>query len=162
MSIAYIGLGSNLNDRMANLNKAIELIEQDSRISALKRSSVYQTEPVGIKDQPLFLNMVLEVETEFSPFDLLHFLQEIERKMGRKKGKRWGPRNIDLDLLLYDEQIINNAELTLPHAQMHLRKFVLTPLAEIAKDKIHPLNKKTISELLKNMKEDTRVELFRN
>ena len=162
MSIAYIGLGSNLNDRMANLNKAIELIEQDSRISVLKRSSVYQTEPVGIKDQPLFLNMVLEVETEFSPFDLLHFLQEIERKMGRKKGKRWGPRNIDLDLLLYDEQIINNAELTLPHAQMHLRKFVLTPLAEIAKDKIHPLNKKTISELLKNMKEDTRVELFRN
>jgi len=162
MSIAYIGLGSNLNDKMANLNKPIELIEQDSRINVLKRSSVYQTEPVGIKDQPFFLNMVLEVETQISPFELLHFLQDIERKMGRKREKKWGSRKIDLDLLLYEDQVINSAELTLPHPQMHLRKFVLIPLAEIAKDKIHPLKKQTISELLKNLKENSKIEFFRN
>ena len=162
MSIAYIGLGSNLNDKMANLNKAMELIEQDSKVNVLKRSSVYQTEPVGIKDQPLFLNMVMEVETEFSPIDLLNFLQDIEKQMGRKKEKKWGPRNIDLDLLLYEDQIINSAELTLPHAQMHQRKFVLIPLAEIAKEKIHPLKKQTISDLLEDLKEDSQVELFRN
>ncbi len=162
MSIAFIGLGSNLKDKMGNLNKAMELVEKSSMVKVLKRSSVYQTEPVGINDQPLFLNMVLEVETAISPFELLRFLQDIERKMGRKREKKWGPRNIDLDLLLYDEQIINSSELTLPHPQMHLRKFVLIPLAEIAKDKIHPLKQQTISELLKNLKQDSKVELFRN
>jgi len=162
LSIAFIGLGSNLKDKMGNLNKAMELVEKSSMVKVLKRSSVYQTEPVGINDQPLFLNMVLEVETAISPFELLRFLQDIERKMGRKREKKWGPRNIDLDLLLYDEQIINSSELTLPHPQMHLRKFVLIPLAEIAKDKIHPLKQQTISELLKNLKQDSKVELFRN
>lgn len=162
MSIAYIGLGSNLNDKMENLDKAVDLIEHNSKVKVLKRSSVYQTEPVGIKDQPFFVNMVLEVETEISPFELLFLLQDIERKMGRKREKKWGPRNIDLDLLLYEDQVINSAELTLPHPQMHLRKFVLVPLAEITEDRIHPLNKKTISELLKDLKEDSKVELFIN
>ncbi|MGB2697203.1 MAG: 2-amino-4-hydroxy-6-hydroxymethyldihydropteridine diphosphokinase [Candidatus Zixiibacteriota bacterium] len=162
MSIAYIGLGSNLNHKMESLDKAVDLIEHNSKVKVLKRSSVYQTEPVGIKDQPFFLNMVLEVETEISPFELLFLLQDIERKMGRKREKKWGPRNIDLDLLLYEDQVINSAELTLPHPQMHLRKFVLVPLAEITEDRIHPLNKKTISELLKDLKEDSKVELFIN
>lgn len=162
MAIAYIGLGSNLNHKMGNLNKAVELIEKNFKIKVLKSSSVYQTEPVGVKDQPFFLNMVLKVETEISPFELLDFLQDIEKKMGRKREMKWGPRNIDLDLLLYEDQVINTSELTLPHPQMHLRKFVLIPLAEIAKDKIHPLKQQTISELLKNLKEDSKVELFKN
>jgi 2-amino-4-hydroxy-6-hydroxymethyldihydropteridine diphosphokinase len=162
MSIAYIALGSNLNDKMANLNKAIESIEKNSKVKVLKRSSVYQTEPVDLKDQPFFLNMVLEVETQISPFDLLHILQDIEKKMGRKKGKRWGPRNIDLDLLLYEDQVINSAELTLPHAQMHLRKFVLIPLVEITENTLHPLIKRTIPKILEDLKENSQVEIFRN
>lgn len=162
MPVAYIGLGSNLNDRMKNLNKAIELIKKESSIRVLKNSSVYQTEPVGMKDQPCFLNMALEVETQLSPFELLDFLQGVEKKMGRKKERKWGPRNIDLDILLYENKITNSAELTLPHPQVHLRKFVLIPLAEITKDKVHPLLKKTIPELLQDLKEDSKVELFKD
>ncbi len=162
MPLAYVGLGSNLNKRLGNLKKAISLIEQNSNIELLKRSSVYRTEPVGPKDQPDFLNMALEVETTLSPLELLGFLQDVEQDMGRKRGAKWGPRNIDLDLLLYEDQVINSVELTLPHPQMHLRKFVLVPMVEIAKDRIHPVFKKTVAELLDELKQDSKVELFRN
>lgn len=160
MSIAYIGLGSNLNDRTKNLNEAINMIEEASEIKILKRSRVYQTEPVGPKDQPDFLNMALEIETALSSLDLIDFLQGVERKMGRQRKKKWGPRNIDLDLLLYGDQVKNMAKLTLPHPRMHLRKFVLMPLAEIAKDRVHPTLKKTVAKLLEDLKEDSKVELF--
>ena len=162
MPLAYVGLGSNLNKRLGNLKEAISLIEQNSNIELLKRSSVYRTEPVGPKDQPDFLNMALEVETTLSPLELLGFLQGVEQDMGRKRGAKWGPRNIDLDLLLYEDQVINSVELTLPHPQMHLRKFVLVPMVEIAKDRIHPVFKKTVAELLDELKQDSKVELFRN
>jgi 2-amino-4-hydroxy-6-hydroxymethyldihydropteridine diphosphokinase len=147
---------------MKNLNSAIKFIEESSKIKILKRSSVYQTEPVGMKDQPDFLNMALEVETKLSPLELLDFLQDVEKKMGRKKRRKWGPRNIDLDLLFYEDEVMNSAKLTLPHPQMHSRKFVLIPLVEIAKDKIHPLIKKSIRELLEDLKEDSKVEFFKN
>jgi len=160
LSIAYIGLGSNLNDRTKNLNEAINMIEEASEIKILKRSRVYQTEPVGPKDQPDFLNMALEIETALSSLDLIDFLQGVERKMGRQRKKKWGPRNIDLDLLLYGDQVKNMAKLTLPHPRMHLRKFVLMPLAEIAKDRVHPTLKKTVAKLLEDLKEDSKVELF--
>ena len=162
MSIAYIGLGSNLNDRTKNLNEAINMIEEASEIKILKRSRVYQTEPVGPKDQPDFLNMALEIETALSSLDLIDFLQGVERKMGRQRKKKWGPRNIDLDLLLYGDQVKNMAKLTLPHPRMHLRKFVLMPLAEIAKDRVHPTLKKTVAKLLEDLKEDSKVELFQS
>lgn len=162
MPIAYIGLGSNLKDRMRNLSEATELIEENSKIKVLKRSSVYQTEPVGVKDQPDFLNMVLEVETALSPSELLDFLQDVEKKMRRKRERKWGPRNIDLDLLLYENKVMSSAKLTLPHPRMHLRKFVLIPLAEIAKDKVHPTLKKSITELFEDLKEDSKVELFKD
>jgi 2-amino-4-hydroxy-6-hydroxymethyldihydropteridine diphosphokinase len=160
LSIACIGLGSNLNDRNKNLNEAINMIEEGSDIKILRRSRVYQTEPVGPKDQPDFLNMALEIETALSSLELLDFLQGVERKMGRQRRKKWGPRNIDLDLLLYDDQVKNSAKLTLPHPRMHLRRFVLMPLAEIARDKVHPTLKKTIAKLLEDLKEDSKVELF--
>lgn len=162
MPIVYVGLGSNLNDKIKNLNEAIDLIAENSRINVLGRSSIYQTEPVGIKEQPYFLNMVLEIETALSPFELLDFLQGVERTMARKKEIRWGPRNIDLDLLLYEDEVINSEKLILPHPRMHLRKFVLMPLAEVARDKIHPVYKKTITNLLQNLKEDSKIELFKH
>ncbi len=162
MPLAYIGLGCNLDDKLKNLNTAIRLIGQNSNIKLLKRSSVYHTEPVGPKDQPDFLNMALELETILSPVELLDFLQKVEKNMGRKRGKKWGPRNIDLDLLLYENQVISSPELTLPHSQMHLRKFVLAPLAEIAKDKIHPVLKKNMAQLLEELREESKVQLFRN
>ena len=136
------------------------MIEEASEIKILKRSRVYQTEPVGPKDQPDFLNMALEIETALSSLDLIDFLQGVERKMGRQRKKKWGPRNIDLDLLLYGDQVKNMAKLTLPHPRMHLRKFVLMPLAEIAKDRVHPTLKKTVAKLLEDLKEDSKVELF--
>jgi 2-amino-4-hydroxy-6-hydroxymethyldihydropteridine diphosphokinase len=136
------------------------MIEEGSDIKILRRSRVYQTEPVGPKDQPDFLNMALEIETALSSLELLDFLQGVERKMGRQRRKKWGPRNIDLDLLLYDDQVKNSAKLTLPHPRMHLRRFVLMPLAEIARDKVHPTLKKTIAKLLEDLKEDSKVELF--
>lgn len=162
MSIAYVGLGSNLNDRTKNLNEATSIIEEASGIEILKRSRVYQTEPVGPKDQPDFLNAALEIETALSSLELLDFLQGVERKMGRERKKKWGARNIDLDLLLYDDEIKNSAKLTLPHPRMHLRKFVLMPLVEIARDKLHPTFKKTMTKLLEDLKEDSKVELFQS
>lgn len=162
MSIAYIGLGSNLNDRAKNLNKAINMIEESSDIDILRRSRIYQTEPVGPKDQPYFLNMALEIKTALSSLELIDFLQSVERKMGRQRKKKSGPRKIDLDLLLYDDQVKNTAKLSLPHPRMHLRKFVLIPLVEIAKDKIHPTFKKTMAKLLEDLKEDSKVTLFQS
>lgn len=161
MSVAYIGLGSNLNDKINNLDRAIDLVGGSPGTRVLRRSSIYQTEPVGVKEQPDFLNMVLEIDTALSPFELLDFLQGVEQTMARKKEIRWGPRNIDLDLLLYEDEVIDSERLILPHPGMHLRKFVLIPLAEIARDKIHPVFKKTILNLLEDLKENSKVELLK-
>ena len=162
MSIAYIGIGSNLNDKSKNLDEACELIGKNSSIQVLQGSSTYQTEPVGIEDQPDFLNMVLEIKTALSPFELHNFLQSVEKKMGRNQERRGGSRNIDLDLLLYEQEVVSSDKLTLPHPRMHLRKFVLMPMAEIVKNKVHPLIKKTIIRLLEDLKEDSKVEVFKS
>jgi 2-amino-4-hydroxy-6-hydroxymethyldihydropteridine diphosphokinase len=161
LSVAYVGLGSNLNDKINNLDRAIDLVGRSPGTRVLRKSSIYQTEPVGVKEQPDFLNMVLEIDTALSPFELLDFLQGVEQTMARKKEIRWGPRNIDLDLLLYEDEVIDSERLILPHPGMHLRKFVLVPLAEIARDKIHPVFKKTIVNLLEDLKENSKVELLK-
>jgi 2-amino-4-hydroxy-6-hydroxymethyldihydropteridine diphosphokinase len=147
MPIVYIGLGSNLGNREKNCEKAIQLLMENGA-SVSKRSSMFETEPWGIGDQPKFINMVVEIETGLEPEKLLGILKKIERDAGRKPSKRWGPRVIDLDILLYEDLIVKSPELEIPHPGINEREFVLKPLLEIAPDKIHPLLKKSIKDLL--------------
>ncbi len=150
MPTVYIGIGSNLGDRINNCKQAISLLREEG-IVVQKESSVYETEPWGLKEQPLFINIAVEAETEMEPFDLLRALKNIEKKMGRKETFHWGPRIIDLDILLYDNMIINNKELSIPHKNMHERYFVLKPLSEIAGEIKHPVLQLNIKELLQRI-----------
>lgn len=151
MSTVYIGIGSNLGDRHKNCLRAVELLKQ-SGLSVTKQSSVHETEPWGITDQPAFLNMAVEIETVLLPIELLALLKKIEKDMGRQEAVRWGPRIIDLDILLYDDITLNTDALIIPHPLMHEREFVLRPLSELAEDLIHPVLGKKIGELLKEKK----------
>ncbi|NWF98975.1 MAG: 2-amino-4-hydroxy-6-hydroxymethyldihydropteridine diphosphokinase [Nitrospirae bacterium] len=151
MSTVYLGIGSNLGDRVDNCKRAIELLKEEG-IIIQKESSIYETEPWGVKEQPIFVNMVIEAETVMEPFDLLRVLKNIEKKMGRKETFHWGPRIIDLDILLYDNMVINNEKLNIPHKNMHERYFVLKPLSEIAGDIRHPVLQLNIKELLQRIK----------
>ena len=143
---AYVALGSNLGDKEANLRKALELLEERG-VEVVKTSSFICTEPYGVTDQPQFLNGVCEVRTSLVPLALLHTLLEIEQEMGRVRLRHWGERNIDLDLLLYEDVVMNTPELKLPHPDMQNRDFVLLPLAEIAPELVHPILQKSIEEL---------------
>ena len=146
MSIIHIGIGSNLGDRQENCLEAVRRLEQHD-VPVLKRSSMIETEPWGVTDQPHFINLTIEVETDLSPEELLLLLKNMEKAMGREKTAHWGPRVIDLDILFYDDRIIDSADLQIPHPHLHERDFVLLPLMEIAPEKIHPVLKKKISEL---------------
>jgi 2-amino-4-hydroxy-6-hydroxymethyldihydropteridine diphosphokinase len=146
MSTVYIGIGSNLGDRGENCIRAIELLEKKG-IPVKKKSSLYETEPWGVKDQPLFINMAIEIETGLSPRELLKMLKETEQEIGRKTSSRWGPRIIDLDILLFNTDVVEEDNLSIPHPLMHERDFVLNPLSEIAPDAEHPVLHKSIREL---------------
>ena len=143
---AYVALGSNLGDKEANLRKALELLEERGG-EVVKTSSFICTEPYGVTDQPQFLNGVCEVRTSLEPLELLHTLLDIEQEMGRVRLRHWGERNIDLDLLLYEDVVMDTPELKLPHPDMQNRDFVLLPLAEIAPELVHPILQKSIEEL---------------
>jgi 2-amino-4-hydroxy-6-hydroxymethyldihydropteridine diphosphokinase len=147
MPTVYIGIGSNLGNRVENCEHAIGLLNEYG-IKATKSSSKIETEPWGVTDQPRFINMAVKAETDHEPRDLLHALKNIENEMGRSTGIRWGPRVIDLDILLYNSQIIKIPDLEIPHPGMQDRDFVLKPLAEIAPDIQHPVFRKSIRELL--------------
>ena len=147
----YLGLGSNMGDRQANMDKALDLLSQRMRVKKL--SSIYETDPVGNADQPRFLNMVCEVYTHLAPKALLTVGKAIESKLGRVSSKPNAPRTIDIDILFYGDQIIETPELTIPHPRLTERAFVLVPLARIAPDLVHPVNGKTIKELLAEMTE---------
>jgi len=146
--LAYIALGSNIGDRAKNLRAAIDLMNAVQGIAVLRVSSFRDTKPVGGPPQPDYLNAVAEVETDLAPAGLLAALQRIERQLGRTRDVHWGPRTIDLDIVLMGDMIVDEPELTVPHPRMHERRFVLEPLCGLAPDAVHPLLKKTVRELL--------------
>lgn len=151
---ACIGIGSNIGDRIGNCKKAIKLLEKNKNIKIKALSSFYETAPVGYKDQDWFINCAVAIETGLKPLLLLSVCQAIESEMGRIRKKKYGPRIIDLDILLYNNDIIDSKELKIPHPEMHKRRFVLQPLSDIAPDAVHPVLKKTIVELLDNLTEE--------
>ncbi|HEY50236.1 MAG TPA: 2-amino-4-hydroxy-6-hydroxymethyldihydropteridine diphosphokinase [Dehalococcoidia bacterium] len=150
----YLGLGSNLGDRQANLDRALEFLSQRLRMG--KVSSIYDTEPLSDSNQPRFLNLVCQAFTRLEPSALLALANGIERKLGRV-GKSGKPRTIDIDILLYGDQVIDTPELVIPHPKMTERAFVLIPLDEIAPDIIHPAAGKTVKELLQDVTEKQGV-----
>ena len=150
----YLSLGSNMGDRQENLDKALDFLSRRVRMGEI--SSVYDTEPIGNPEQPRFLNLVCQAYTRLEPAGLLALAKGIESKLGRT-GKSNAPRPIDIDILLYDEQVIETPELTIPHPKMTERAFVLVPLAEIAPAVVHPVSGKTIKELSEGIREKQGV-----
>ncbi len=160
MSTAYISLGSNLGNRIGSLKEALDRLGGSEEVIIVKRSPVYETQPVGPQDQRWFLNLVIGVQTTLDPESLLDRLLAVEDQMGRKRDEHWGPRNIDLDILLYDDRIVNTNRLIIPHPRLHQRRFVLVPLSEIASQASHPILKKTIRELLDGCRDAHVVRFY--
>jgi 2-amino-4-hydroxy-6-hydroxymethyldihydropteridine diphosphokinase len=153
--IAYIGIGSNINDKRAHCLQAIESLAEAGRI--VTTSSFYCTEPVGYTEQEEFVNAVAAIETTLPPRELLRVCSTIEDRMGRERTIRWGPRTIDLDILLYGNEIVNLPGLAVPHPLFAQRRFVMVPLAEIAPDVVHPVLNKSMLQLLTELKDPARV-----
>ncbi len=152
MTKVYAGLGSNLGNKRENITRAIGRIDAYDEICVKEKSGFYDTAPVGGPSQPDYVNCVIEMETEIGPQTLLKEFKKIEVELGRKPGVRWGPRVVDLDILLYGDRIINDHNLKIPHERMHERVFVLEPLCEISPDIKHPVSGISFSELLEKLK----------
>lgn len=146
-NFAFIALGTNKGDRINFLRQAIINIKTNSKISLATASSVYETKPYGIKDQSDFLNAVIKIKSSYNLAELFKYLKNIEKKLGRTETKKWGPREIDLDLLFYNNEIFNSEKLQIPHSGIQDRDFVLIPLSEIAPNFIHPVLNKKISDI---------------
>lgn len=157
MSIVFLGLGSNMGDRKANLAKAVAILSQ--KMSLLRQSSLYETAAWGYTEQADFLNQVLKVESDLKPLPLLNFLKKSEVEIGRVENFRYGPRLIDIDILFYDDLVRNTKKLQIPHPRIAERAFVLVPLNEIAPDFMHPVLGKTIAEMLAEVPDKEGVRL---
>jgi len=157
--IYHLGLGSNLGDRAGRLSKArAALAEHGVKIRAA--SSLYETEPLGFREQPWFVNQAVEVESALSPHKLLRLVKRVEKAMGRTAARRDGPRVIDLDILLAEDTVVRTEELTIPHPRLTERNFVLVPLAEIAPQAVHPVLNKKIREVLRCSKDKSKIRPF--
>ena len=146
-TICYLGLGSNLGGRRENLTDAIKKLDAGPELMVLRTSRVYETAPWGLTEQPDFLNLVAEISTTLSPQQLLARIKELERRSGREPGPQYGPRIIDVDILLYGDEVVDEPDLRIPHASLHLRAFALVPLAELTPDRVHPVLGVTIARL---------------
>lgn len=147
MKTAFLSLGSNIGDREAQLREALLRLES-AGVRTVRRSSIHDTEPQDLRNQPWFLNVAVEVETDLSPLDLLARIHEIEAEMGRVRTVPKGPRTIDIDILFYADVVIDSSELEIPHPRLAQRRFVLEPMAEIAPDLRHPVTGKTVRKML--------------
>jgi len=156
--IAYIGIGSNIGDKLSTCEKAISEILKVDRHKLLAKSSLFKTQPVGYTSQDWFVNGVIKIETDLDAHGLLRALKAIELQLGRTETFRWGPRTIDLDILFFDNVEIHTKELQVPHPLIQERQFVLVPLLEVDRNLVHPVLKKTIQELLNDFKEGQGVE----
>jgi len=159
LNIAYLVLGSNLGDRQRHLSTARKKIEE-SGIDIIKTSAIYETEPWGVTDHPNYLNQAIAIQTTRYPFGLLKKLQQIEHAMGRNTKGDYAPREIDIDIIYFNDWIIETAELIIPHPRLPLRKFVLVPVREIAGDLTDPVSKNTLSELIRQCNDDTKIHIL--
>ncbi len=155
-----LGLGSNIGDREKNIINALHLLELNFSIKIISISSLYETEPVGLKEQPPFLNIVCKIKTELQPDELLKSCLSVEKDLGRVRMVHWGPRIIDIDILFYNDEIINSEILTIPHPRITERKFVLIPLLEICRDE-KIFKGCTASDWLKEVEDDSQVVLYK-
>lgn len=161
MNHAFISLGSNIGDRSNFLKKALKKLSSSYPIKLVNVSSIYETDPVGYTDQDLFLNMVVQLDTELSPFELLKACLETEKNLGRKRETHWGPRTIDLDILLYNEENIITERLTIPHPRMFERSFVIIPLLEISPEAIIPSLNKSLREVADELSDREGVRIWK-
>lgn len=159
MARTYIGFGSNIGDRFAYIDQALCRLSEADDVSLTRVSSLYETEPVNNEKQAWFLNGVLAIETHLQPQPLLGVLKSIEAQVGRQPRACWGPREIDLDLLMYEQYCINTPDLIVPHPEMHRRSFVLVPFAEIAPDVVHPILEQSVHDLLSDLTDGKVVQL---
>ena len=162
MSVAFLSLGSNKDDRVSVIQQAVNFLSSDNSIEIAAASSFYETEPWGKKNQNWFVNAVIAVRTELSPVELLRVCQDIEARLGRKREseEHWGERPIDIDILFYDNLIFSNEILTIPHKFVHKRAFALVPMLEIKANYVHPVLNKTISELHEELEDPEDVFLY--